>query len=113
MTNDDTLSDTAISDNWKQPVNHDKSYIHWDLNDASIDGALYQFGLWVKRTGTFALLLEHGAVSIKGKVFLDNEKAYIFIMELLGNKHPIVHSVLNPCPPTPERVTLYKAAAAL
>ena len=112
MSNDDTLSDTANSDSWKQPVNHDNSHIHWDENDASIDGALYQFGLWVERTGTYALLLEHGAVSFKGKIYLDNEKAHIFIMEILGNKNPIVHSITNPCPPTPERVTVYEAAAA-
>ena len=38
------------------PVHHNGSKIKWDHNDASIDGALTQFGFWSQRTDTFESL---------------------------------------------------------
>ena len=58
----DTLSttDNSVTDK-SVPSYLDQTPITWDSNDASIDGALFQFGKWSQRTGSFATLFKHHA----------------------------------------------------
>ena len=111
--NNDSTSTTV--ENTSCPVHHvptdtDGIPIKWDGNPAYLEGALYEASEFYKRTGLFEALIADGAVALSnGKLAVDSLQAISLVSGVVTS--PITHDFFNPCPPTPERIIAFDAAA--
>ena len=87
-----------------QPVTSDRTPLSWDGNAATITGILYETGKFYRRTGLFQPLLSNRAVSLSnGRLAIESPSSVYFTTDKI--KDP--RDLMNPCPPTLERLQEY------
>ena len=95
------------------PLDPDGNRITWPSgsNPAYLPGIRYELGEYYKRKGLFQPLLEHRAVSLSnGKIAVETVESIKFLSGLVSSAP---HSFDAPCPPSPQRIAEYDAAAAI
>ena len=95
------------------PLDPDGNRITWPSgsNPAYLPGIRYELGEYYKRKGLFQPLLEHRAVSLSnGKIAVETVESVKFLSGLVSSAP---HSFDAPCPPSPQRIAEYDAAAAI
>ena len=99
---DDSSSHSSV----RVPCDIDDNPLVLDDNPAHIDGLLYEFGLWIERTGIYLPLIENRGVALSnGKLAVEHPNSALFVNASPAD--PVTYSFGFPCPPIGERIRVF------
>ena len=107
----ETAAPTPITSVKVIPTTAKGTVISDEGNPAYLAGALYEYKLFVERTGHYKTLIEQGIVSTHRGIVTDSSEALHLVKKTV--KEIKTYTFDEPCPPSAQRIKEYDDAAVL